>query len=205
VTSHFLLAIFDQVTNKSIVPKTAAWKAAATAARCIAVAHTTMLMPAICAAHQRSTPAPPSTKPPEPNLKGPSRGRVCRERLRYLLANARASWLTASLCFSFRISAKLRAISSWTELQHPAPHRFVGDVEAALGQQFFDIAVAQGKAEIEPDPGFRRLKKGRGDRCGSIACTSALAIRMTRPGSANAAASGSPPQAVSRIPRLRPF
>jgi phospholipid transport system substrate-binding protein len=29
VTSHFLLAIFDQVTNKSIVPKTAAWKAAA--------------------------------------------------------------------------------------------------------------------------------------------------------------------------------
>ena len=28
---------------------------------------------------------------------------------------------------------------------------FVGDVEAALGQQFFDIAVAQGKAEIEPD------------------------------------------------------
>ena len=29
MTSHFLLAIFDQVTNKSIVPKTAAWKAAA--------------------------------------------------------------------------------------------------------------------------------------------------------------------------------
>jgi phospholipid transport system substrate-binding protein len=29
VTSHFLLAIFDQVTNKPIVPKTAAWRAAA--------------------------------------------------------------------------------------------------------------------------------------------------------------------------------
>src|SRR5260370_20482749 len=29
-----------------------------------------MLIPAICAAQQRSTPAPPSTKPPEPNLKG---------------------------------------------------------------------------------------------------------------------------------------
>jgi phospholipid transport system substrate-binding protein len=29
VTSHFLLAIFDQVTSKPIVPKTAAWRAAA--------------------------------------------------------------------------------------------------------------------------------------------------------------------------------
>jgi hypothetical protein len=38
-----------------------------------------------------------------------------------------------------------------TELQHPAPHRFVGDVESALGQQFLNIAVAQGEAEIEPD------------------------------------------------------
>ena len=36
-------------------------------------------------------------------------------------------------------------------LQHPAPHGFVGDVESAFGQQFFDIAVAQCKAEIEPD------------------------------------------------------
>ena len=31
MTSHFLLAIFDQVTSKPIVPKTAAWKAAALA------------------------------------------------------------------------------------------------------------------------------------------------------------------------------
>ena len=38
-----------------------------------------------------------------------------------------------------------------TELQHPAPHGFVGDVEPAFGQQFFDIAVAQCKAETEPD------------------------------------------------------
>src|ERR1700757_1276812 len=38
-----------------------------------------------------------------------------------------------------------------TELQHPAPHRFVGDVEPSFGQQFLDIAVAHGEAEIEPD------------------------------------------------------
>jgi len=37
------------------------------------------------------------------------------------------------------------------ELQHPAPHGFVGDVEPAFGQQFLDIAIAQGEAEIEPD------------------------------------------------------
>ena len=31
-----------------------------------------------------------------------------------------------------------------TEFQHPAPYRFVGDVEAALGQKFLDIAVGSG-------------------------------------------------------------
>src|ERR1700731_1572843 len=38
-----------------------------------------------------------------------------------------------------------------TELQHPAPHRFVGDVEPSFGQQLLDIAIAQSEAEIEPD------------------------------------------------------
>ena len=38
-----------------------------------------------------------------------------------------------------------------TELQHPSPHRFVGDVEPSFGQQFLDIAIAQSEAEIEPD------------------------------------------------------
>jgi hypothetical protein len=28
-----------------------------------------------------------------------------------------------------------------SELQHPAPHGFVGDVESAFGQQFFDIVT----------------------------------------------------------------
>src|SRR5271166_2323510 len=38
-----------------------------------------------------------------------------------------------------------------TELQNPAPHRFVGDVEPSVGQQLLDIAIAQGEAEIKPD------------------------------------------------------
>src|SRR6266446_4511823 len=37
------------------------------------------------------------------------------------------------------------------ELQHPTPHRFIGDVEPALGEQFLYVAVAQREAEIEPD------------------------------------------------------
>ena len=38
-----------------------------------------------------------------------------------------------------------------TKLQYPAPQRFVGNVEPSVGQQFLDIAVAQGEAEIKPD------------------------------------------------------
>jgi hypothetical protein len=36
------------------------------------------------------------------------------------------------------------------EFQHPAPDRFVRDVETALGEQFLNVSVAQGKAEIKP-------------------------------------------------------
>ena len=38
-----------------------------------------------------------------------------------------------------------------TEFQHPAPHRFVGDVQSTLCEEFLDVAVAQGEAEIKPD------------------------------------------------------
>jgi hypothetical protein len=37
------------------------------------------------------------------------------------------------------------------ELQHPTPHRFIGEVEPTLGEQLLDVSVAQGEAEIEPD------------------------------------------------------
>jgi hypothetical protein len=38
-----------------------------------------------------------------------------------------------------------------TKLQHPASHRFVGDLEPTLGKEFFHVAVAQREAPIEPD------------------------------------------------------
>jgi hypothetical protein len=33
------------------------------------------------------------------------------------------------------------------EFQHPAPHRFIGDFEPTLGEQFLHVSVAQGEAE----------------------------------------------------------
>jgi hypothetical protein len=37
------------------------------------------------------------------------------------------------------------------EFATPLPDRFVGDDDSTSEQQFLDIAVAQAKAEIEPD------------------------------------------------------
>src|SRR6516162_7772772 len=37
------------------------------------------------------------------------------------------------------------------ELKHPTPHRFVGEVEPALGEQILHVAVAQGEAKVEPN------------------------------------------------------
>ena len=34
------------------------------------------------------------------------------------------------------------------ELQNPAPHRLIGNLQAALGQEIFNVAVAQCEAEI---------------------------------------------------------
>jgi hypothetical protein len=36
------------------------------------------------------------------------------------------------------------------ELQHPSPHRFVGDIQPTLGEQVFDIAEAQSEAKVQP-------------------------------------------------------
>jgi hypothetical protein len=34
------------------------------------------------------------------------------------------------------------------ELQYPPPHRLVGDIQPALGEQILDIAEAEGEANI---------------------------------------------------------
>ena len=40
-----------------------------------------------------------------------------------------------------------------TEFQHPAPYRFIGDIEPALGQQVLDIAVVQGEETVGTEAG----------------------------------------------------
>src|SRR5207253_9457495 len=37
------------------------------------------------------------------------------------------------------------------ELQNPAPHRPIGNLQAALGEEFLNVAVAQRETEIEPN------------------------------------------------------
>jgi len=37
------------------------------------------------------------------------------------------------------------------ELECPPAHRLVGGIDAALGEEVLDIAIAQGEPEVEPD------------------------------------------------------
>jgi hypothetical protein len=37
------------------------------------------------------------------------------------------------------------------EFQHPAPHRLIGDIEPAFGEELLHVAVAQGEPEIKPN------------------------------------------------------
>jgi hypothetical protein len=54
------------------------------------------------------------------------------------------------------------------ELEHPAPDRLIGDVHATLGEEVLNVAIAQGKAKVEPhcvpDDGRRKLVTGIGNR-----------------------------------------
>ena len=40
---------------------------------------------------------------------------------------------------------------SGAELQNPAPHRFIGNLQASFGAKFLHVAVAQGEPQIKPD------------------------------------------------------
>ena len=52
------------------------------------------------------------------------------------------------------------------ELQDPSPHGFVRDIQTTLGEQIFDIAVAEGETHIEPNgvPDNHRWKLVAGKR-----------------------------------------
>ena len=37
------------------------------------------------------------------------------------------------------------------EFQYPSPHRFVGDIQSALGEQILDVAIPERETQIEPN------------------------------------------------------
>jgi hypothetical protein len=89
------------------------------------------------------------------------------------------------------------------ELQHPTPHRFIGDVEPALGEQFLHVAVAQRKAEIEPDRVLADLGRKTMAAERSHAATLTLRAALARPVSVT-----KPPEivgssGVSHVPSTR--
>jgi hypothetical protein len=63
------------------------------------------------------------------------------------------------------------------ELQYPTPHRIVGDIQTALGEQILDIPQAEGEASIEPHPG----NWGAQSRCLAFTILPAKPRRVTVP------------------------
>ena len=66
-----------------------------------------------------------------------------------------------------------------SEFEHPTANAFVGEVEATLGKQLFDIAIAQGEAKVQPhgvlDDDRRKTMPAIGDR------SHARSLRRTYP------------------------
>ena len=54
------------------------------------------------------------------------------------------------------------------EFQNPSSHRFVGDIQTALGEQILDVAIAEREANIKPigvpDDCRRELVASKRDR-----------------------------------------
>jgi hypothetical protein len=53
---------------------------------------------------------------------------------------------SASTSYYATLESELRS-----KLRNPPPHRFIGDVEAALGEQVLDVSETEPEAEIEPN------------------------------------------------------
>ena len=77
---------------------------------------------------------------------------ICSECQR--LANARASWLTASLCFSFLISAKFRDVQQHALVRRDLPGAFLPDAFVEISdrgaQRASDLEQRASRDPIDP-------------------------------------------------------
>jgi hypothetical protein len=55
------------------------------------------------------------------------------------------NWPSIALASAAKLARKQRP-----ELQNPSLHRFVGDIQPALGEQILDITKAEGETKVEP-------------------------------------------------------
>src|SRR5437868_2541647 len=74
------------------------------------------------------------------------------------------------------------------ELQNPPPHRFLGNLQASLREEFLHVAVAQGEPEIKPDRVLDHRRReamsaiGRLIHAGSLpSATGSNAVSVTLP------------------------
>src|SRR6202045_107398 len=69
------------------------------------------------------------------------------------------------------------------EFQHPAPHRFIGNLQAALGEEFLHVAVAQCEPEIKPDRVLDDRRREAMPAIGELIHGGSLPHRGARPNS----------------------
>ena len=100
-----------------------------------------------------------------------------------LAIDAEINLIQMSLVAPTRGAAARRVGKVLAEFQTPRADRLVGDHDAARGQQFLDIAIAQGEAEIEPDgvaDDLRRVVVARIGMLGVVHGHEAYRLRWSR-------------------------
>src|SRR6516162_2030576 len=89
-----------------------------------------------------------SLKPaPDGRLRGAYPHLLCSSALPLLVMRSRRTFVEVPSRARAWAALPQLARDQRAEFQHPTSYCFIGYVEPTLGQQFFDISVAQGEAE----------------------------------------------------------
>src|ERR1700676_1381247 len=85
------------------------------------------------------------------------------------------------------------------EFQNPAPHRFIGNLQAALGQEILNVAVAQSESEIQPNRVLDNRRREAKAQIGQLLHAGSLPHQVAR---RNPVSVTMPPQARQRVANL---